>query len=64
MLIHGISEIVSTLSRGMTLKAGTIIATGTPAGVAMGMNPPKFLQPGDIVECEIEGIGKLVNPVK
>ena len=64
MLIFDIPHIISELSRGMTLKAGTIIATGTPAGVAMGMNPPCFLQPGDIVECEIEGIGKLVNPVE
>lgn len=47
----------------MTLKAGTIIATGTPGGVAMGMNPPKFLNKGDIVRCEISGIGQLVNIV-
>ena len=64
MLIHGIAEIVSTLSRGMTLKAGTIIATGTPKGVAMGMETPRFLRSGDLVECEIEGIGKLSNRVE
>lgn len=64
MLIHGISEIVSTLSRGMTLKAGTIIATGTPKGVIMGMENPKFLVPGDTVACRIEGIGELVNTVE
>ena len=45
----------------MTLKAGTIIATVTPAGVGMGFDPPKFLKPGDTVECEIEGIGILKN---
>ena len=64
MLIHGIAEIVSTLSRGMTLLAGTIIATGTPKGVAMGMETPKFLVPGDVVTCTIEGIGDLVNKVE
>ncbi len=64
MLIHGIAEIVSTLSRGMTLLAGTIIATGTPKGVAMGMEQPKFLAPGDVVTCTIERIGDLVNTVE
>ena len=61
LLIFGIDHIISELSRGMTLKAGTIIATGTPAGVGMGFDPPKFLKPGDTVECEIEGIGILKN---
>ncbi len=63
-LIHSIPEIISELSAGMTLKAGTIIATGTPEGVGMGMNPPTFLKPGDEVKCFIEGIGELVNIVK
>ena len=45
------------------MKAGTIIATGTPAGVGMGFEPPRFLQPGDVVECIIEGIGTLKNTV-
>lgn len=62
-LITSISEIVAELSRGMTLKAGTIIATGTPAGVGMGMQPPCFLRPGDVVTCEIEQIGTLTNVV-
>ena len=48
----------------MTLKTGTIIATGTPAGVGMGFIPPKFLKRGDIVECEIEKIGVLKNTIK
>ena len=48
----------------MTLEAGTIIATGTPAGVGMGFEPPKFLEVGDVVECEIESIGILRNVVK
>jgi len=63
-LIHGVGEILSELSQGLTLQAGTIIATGTPAGVAMGMKEPKFLRPGDVVECFIEGIGTLRNPIK
>ncbi len=63
-LIHGIADIISELSRGMTLCAGTIIATGTPSGVGMGMQPPQFLKPGDAIVCEIEGIGALHNTVK
>ena len=61
LMIFGIDHVVSELSAGMTLKAGTIIATGTPAGVGMGFDPPRFLKPGDVVECSIEGIGTLVN---
>lgn len=63
-LIHGIPEIVATLSRGLTLKAGTVIATGTPKGVAMGEQTPRFLKPGDRVACSIEGIGTLENTVE
>jgi len=63
-LITGIGDIIVMLSEGMTLKAGTVIATGTPAGVGMGMTPPSFLKPGDVVECEIEGIGVLRNYVE
>ena len=57
---HAIEE----LSSGMTLMPGTIIATGTPSGVGMGFDPPKFLKSGDIVECSIEGIGTLRNVVR
>ncbi len=63
-LITGIPEIIEILSSGMTLSPGTIIATGTPSGVAMGMDPPRFLKDGDEVICEIEGIGRLVNTVR
>ncbi len=63
-LIHSIAEIISTLSRGMVLKAGSIIATGTPKGVLMGDPEPVFLQPGDEVICSIESIGELVNRVE
>ncbi|MBP3263464.1 fumarylacetoacetate hydrolase family protein [Pseudobutyrivibrio sp.] len=62
-MITKIEEAISELSQGMTLKAGTIIATGTPGGVAMGMKPPKFLQKGDTVRCVIENIGEIVNKV-
>jgi acylpyruvate hydrolase len=47
----------------MTLEPGDIISTGTPAGVGAARKPPVFLRAGDIVECEIEGIGLLRNPV-
>ncbi|CUQ51906.1 ureidoglycolate lyase [Clostridium paraputrificum] len=63
-MITTISDAISELSQGMTLKAGTIIAMGTPAGVGMGFQPPKFLKSGDIVECEIEGIGCIKNTVR
>lgn len=61
--INSIGEVLKELTAGMTLLPGTIIATGTPAGVGMGFDPPKFLRPGDVVECEVEGIGVLRNTV-
>ena len=64
LMITTIADAISELSQGMTLKAGTIIAMGTPAGVGMGFEPPKFLKSGDIVECEIEGIGCIKNIVQ
>ena len=63
-VITSIADIIEELSSGMTLLPGTIIATGTPAGVGMGFDPPKFLKPGDVVECSIEGIGTLRNTVR
>ena len=63
LLITSIGQILEELTAGMTLLPGTIIATGTPAGVGMGFDPPKFLQSGDIVECAIEGIGTLRSTV-
>lgn len=63
-LVHSIAYIISELSHGITLKVGTVISTGTPGGVAMGMKEPKFLKHGDVVECEIEGIGVLKNTIK
>lgn len=64
LLITNIDEIIEQLSSGMTLKAGTIIATGTPAGVGMGMNPPLFLKTNDVIVCKIEKIGTLTNIIK
>lgn len=65
MMIFDIPYIIEELSAGMTLKAGTIIATGTPSGVALGMEPSvqKYLESGDVVRCEIDGIGVLENVI-
>lgn len=63
-MIFPIEEIISTVSKGMTLEPGDIIATGTPAGVGKGFNPPKFLRAGDEVIVTVEGIGTLKNIVK
>jgi 2-keto-4-pentenoate hydratase/2-oxohepta-3-ene-1,7-dioic acid hydratase in catechol pathway len=62
-MIFDISTIIETLSAGMTLLPGDIIATGTPAGVGMGFDPAKYLLPGDEVSIEISGIGTLCNRV-
>jgi len=62
-MLFKISHIIEELSSGITLKAGTIIATGTPSGVGFGFSPPRFLKAGDVVECVIEGIGRLQNTV-
>ena len=64
LLITGIADMIAELSSGMTLLPGTIIATGTPSGVGMGFDPPKFLHSGDIVECTIEKIGTLRNTIR
>jgi 2-keto-4-pentenoate hydratase/2-oxohepta-3-ene-1,7-dioic acid hydratase in catechol pathway len=64
LMITSIEDAIHELSQGMTLNAGTIIAMGTPAGVGMGFDPPRFLKTGDVVECEIECIGHLKNTVK
>lgn len=63
-LIFDIPTIISDLSQGYELHPGDIILTGTPAGVGMGFNPPKYLKPGDEVCCMIENIGSLINVVK
>ena len=65
MMIFDIPYIIEELSAGMTLKAGTVIATGTPSGVALGMDPSVqvYLKSGDVVRCEIEKIGVLENTI-
>jgi 2-keto-4-pentenoate hydratase/2-oxohepta-3-ene-1,7-dioic acid hydratase in catechol pathway len=60
-LIFSIPHLISTISAGLTLVPGDIIATGTPAGVGIGFSPPKFLKHGDVVEIEISKLGKLQN---
>ncbi len=62
-LIFDIPTIISDLSRGYELRPGDIILTGTPAGVGMGFNPPRYLKAGSRVTCQIEKIGVLTNPV-
>ena len=63
-LIFDIPATFASLSAGFTLEAGDIIMTGTPHGVGFARTPPEWLRDGDVVECEIEGIGVLRNPVK
>ena len=62
-MIFNVATIIETLSRGMTLEPGDVIATGTPAGVGFARQPPEFLKAGDTVECEIENIGVLRNRI-
>jgi 2-keto-4-pentenoate hydratase/2-oxohepta-3-ene-1,7-dioic acid hydratase in catechol pathway len=61
LLIFDIPTIIAALSQGITLLPGDIIATGTPAGVGIGFDPPRYLKPGDLVRCEVDGIGALEN---
>jgi 2-keto-4-pentenoate hydratase/2-oxohepta-3-ene-1,7-dioic acid hydratase in catechol pathway len=62
-LIFGCSALIEYLTTAIPLEPGTVIATGTPAGVGAGFDPPRFLADGDVVRIEIEGIGELTNPV-
>jgi 2-keto-4-pentenoate hydratase/2-oxohepta-3-ene-1,7-dioic acid hydratase in catechol pathway len=63
-MIFDVPTLVAELSRGITLLPGTVIITGTPPGVGMARNPQVFLKDGDVVEIEIERIGKLTNRVR
>jgi 2-keto-4-pentenoate hydratase/2-oxohepta-3-ene-1,7-dioic acid hydratase in catechol pathway len=63
-LIFNIPTLIETLSAGITLYPGDIIATGTPVGVGIGFKPPKYLKAGDTVRVEIDGIGHIENPVR
>jgi 2-keto-4-pentenoate hydratase/2-oxohepta-3-ene-1,7-dioic acid hydratase in catechol pathway len=62
--IFDIPQLIETISGGITLYPGDVIATGTPVGVGIGFKPPKYLQPGDTVRIEIDGIGTLENPLR
>jgi 2-keto-4-pentenoate hydratase/2-oxohepta-3-ene-1,7-dioic acid hydratase in catechol pathway len=62
-MIFPIPDIIASLSAGLTLEPGDIIATGTPSGVGYAMDPPHYLAPGDEVICEISGLGRLVTPI-
>jgi 2-keto-4-pentenoate hydratase/2-oxohepta-3-ene-1,7-dioic acid hydratase in catechol pathway len=62
-LLFDIPTLISDLSSGITLEPGDIIATGTPAGVGAGRDPQEWMWPGDVIECGVEGIGILRNPV-
>ncbi|MGF1593532.1 MAG: fumarylacetoacetate hydrolase family protein [Kiloniellaceae bacterium] len=62
-MIFDIPSLIASMSEGMTVEPGDILATGTPSGVGYAMEPPGFLKSGDIVTCEIDGLGRLENPV-
>jgi 5-carboxymethyl-2-hydroxymuconate isomerase len=62
-MIFGVAELIAYISETITLEPGDVIATGTPPGVALGRADPRYLQDGDSIEVEIEGIGILANPV-
>jgi 2-keto-4-pentenoate hydratase/2-oxohepta-3-ene-1,7-dioic acid hydratase in catechol pathway len=63
-MIFGVRELIAFISRGITLEPGDVISTGTPHGVGFARKPPVFLKAGDEVVVEIDGIGRLSNPVK
>lgn len=63
-MIFPVDVLISELSRGLTLLEGTVVLTGTPAGVGAARTPPRFLQDGDVVEVDIQGVGRLSNSVK
>lgn len=62
-LIYNVWQQIAYLSTAFTLEPGDLLATGTPEGVGVGMTPPTFLKPGDVVRCEVEGVGAIENRV-
>jgi 2,4-didehydro-3-deoxy-L-rhamnonate hydrolase len=62
-MVFGVAEVIAYVTRTITLEPGDLIATGTPAGVGAFRKPPLFMQPGDEITIEIEGLGSLTNPV-
>jgi 2-keto-4-pentenoate hydratase/2-oxohepta-3-ene-1,7-dioic acid hydratase in catechol pathway len=63
-LVFGLTDLIVYLSKGLTLEAGDVIATGTPGGVGDSRTPPRYLEEGDVVEVWVEGVGTLRNPVR
>ena len=62
-MLFGVAELVSIISREVTLEPGDVIVTGTPSGVGVFRDPPVFMEPGDVVRVEVEGLGSLTNPI-
>jgi len=62
-LVTGVAELIEHITRQITLEPGDLVATGTPAGVGVFRDPPVFLEPGDRVRCQVDGIGRVENPV-
>jgi len=62
-MIFSVAEIVAYMSQFMRLMPGDVIATGTPSGVGLGMTPPQFLAPGDVVALEVAGLGRQFSQV-
>lgn len=62
-MLFNVPQLIADISSVMTLEPGDIIATGTPAGVGAGRTPQEFMWPGDVVECTVDGIGTLRNPI-
>jgi 2-keto-4-pentenoate hydratase/2-oxohepta-3-ene-1,7-dioic acid hydratase in catechol pathway len=62
-MVFSVAELIAFISEAITLDPGDIISTGTPSGVGLGFDPPRYLSPGDTVTIEIDGIGVLTNPV-
>jgi acylpyruvate hydrolase len=64
LLIFSVPVLIATISVAMTLERGDVIITGTPGGVGAARKPPVFMQPSDVYEVEIDGLGVLTNPVQ
>jgi 2,4-didehydro-3-deoxy-L-rhamnonate hydrolase len=62
-MIHSVDQIIAHITRGITLLPGDVVATGTPAGVGVFFKPPKLLKRGDVMELEVQGLGKLINKI-
>lgn len=62
-MIHDVPALIALISAAITLEPGDVVATGTPSGVGVFRDPPVFLEPGDTVRCEIDGIGSVENPI-